>query len=443
MTLLSRTTSRAASDPAIAMEESHLNSAKTLEKNSSRDPIANTAAGKVLLFALTNLSQRAATGRLTVRCGTRMWFLFLEMGCLTWASGREHQGRRWQRQYAKVCGNGKLVHSPLLSSPDNENFSWDYQLCFSLHRQQLLSEEELGKLASGTIREVLFDILQAIASRSQMSAAPGLFASQWDAGKRPSQQCFIPPRRLDSTKAILDAVWQQWSAWKQAGLAIYSPNDVPHIINATRLKAQTTARAFSTMTRLFDGRRTLRDVAAAMNMELHQVATPLMPLILEKIVCLKKTIDRRPGQSQQARETSGLSKVPVARPQPPGQDISVLCIDDSLQCCEIVRHIIESVGCRCTTSQEPLKAIDLCVEAKPDLIFLDLVMPIINGYELCAQLRRMEAFKYTPIVILSGRDGVPDKMRARLSGATDFLSKPIMRNRVVAILEKYLPVRSQ
>jgi len=80
------------------------------------------------------------------------------------------------------------------------------------------------------------------------------------------------------------------------------------------------------------------------------------------------------------------------------------------------------------------------LESKPGLIFLDLVMPIASGYEICSQIRRMSAFKNTPVVILTGNDGIVDRVRAKVVGASDFLSKPVNAEKVLAIARQYLPI---
>ncbi|MEL6500545.1 MAG: response regulator, partial [Cyanobacteria bacterium J06623_1] len=75
---------------------------------------------------------------------------------------------------------------------------------------------------------------------------------------------------------------------------------------------------------------------------------------------------------------------------------------------------------------------------KPDLIFLDLVMPNTNGYEICSQLRKLSYFKQTPIVILTGNDGIVDRVRAKMVGSTDFLGKPAQPEQVLETIAKYI-----
>jgi chemotaxis family two-component system response regulator PixG len=85
-----------------------------------------------------------------------------------------------------------------------------------------------------------------------------------------------------------------------------------------------------------------------------------------------------------------------------------------------------------------MRAIATLLARKPDVIFLDLVMPNTNGYEICSQLRKLACFQDTPIVILTGNDGLVDRVRAKLVGASDFLSKPIDADIVLNTIRKHL-----
>ena len=65
-------------------------------------------------------------------------------------------------------------------------------------------------------------------------------------------------------------------------------------------------------------------------------------------------------------------------------------------------------------------------------------MPVASGYEICAQIRRIAAFRDVPVVILSGKDGMVDRVRARLVGASDFLSKPFQTREVLNVINHHL-----
>jgi twitching motility two-component system response regulator PilG len=77
-------------------------------------------------------------------------------------------------------------------------------------------------------------------------------------------------------------------------------------------------------------------------------------------------------------------------------------------------------------------------QLKPDLILCDIAMPELDGYEICAMLRRSSLFRQTPIVMLTGKDGFIDRLKARMVGATDYLTKPFGQGELLMVLEKYI-----
>ncbi len=116
----------------------------------------------------------------------------------------------------------------------------------------------------------------------------------------------------------------------------------------------------------------------------------------------------------------------------------ILCVDDSPQIGYILEHLLQSAGCRCIVIQDAVDAVGQILRRKPDLILLDLVMPVISGYEVCSQIRRVSAFKDTPIIILTGNDGMIDRVRAKMVGATDFMAKPIDSDKLLTTVQRYL-----
>lgn len=66
-------------------------------------------------------------------------------------------------------------------------------------------------------------------------------------------------------------------------------------------------------------------------------------------------------------------------------------------------------------------------------------MPIANGYEICSQIRRVSALNHIPVIILTSNDGIVDRVRAKMVGSSGFLAKPIVTEKVLKILQKYLP----
>ncbi|MGL5793991.1 MAG: response regulator, partial [Waterburya sp.] len=116
----------------------------------------------------------------------------------------------------------------------------------------------------------------------------------------------------------------------------------------------------------------------------------------------------------------------------------IACIDDSPQICKIMEQIVTQGGYRCISIQESLQALPSLIKADPDFIFLDIGMPIVNGYEICTQVRRVTKLKNIPIVFLTGNDGIIDRVRAKVSGANAFMPKPIEVDKIINIIDKFI-----
>ncbi len=121
----------------------------------------------------------------------------------------------------------------------------------------------------------------------------------------------------------------------------------------------------------------------------------------------------------------------------------IACIDDSPQVGKIMEQIIIKCGYRFLGIQESLQALPSLIKANPDLIFLDIGMPIVNGYEICSQIRRVSKLQKTPVVFLTGNDGIIDRVRAKVSGATAFIAKPIEVEKIVDTIDKNVSLPSK
>lgn len=119
----------------------------------------------------------------------------------------------------------------------------------------------------------------------------------------------------------------------------------------------------------------------------------------------------------------------------------ILAIDDSPAIRTIVEYSFARAGVRVVTFPDGLEAIRALAErriAVPDLVLLDIGLPRLDGYEVAAVLRTNEAFAETPIIMLSGRDGIVDRVRSRIVGATTFIAKPFRPKDLVTVACGYL-----
>ncbi len=130
----------------------------------------------------------------------------------------------------------------------------------------------------------------------------------------------------------------------------------------------------------------------------------------------------------------------LRRPAAPGQPRrTILVVDDSPTVLKIVGVALERQGHEVLVAGNALQALAKLDDAVPDLILLDVSMPHMDGYQLCKLVRANAATRGVPVVMLSGRDGFFDKVRGRLAGATDYITKPFDPAHLVKAVEQHCP----
>ncbi|MGK7917516.1 MAG: response regulator [Prochloraceae cyanobacterium] len=156
----------------------------------------------------------------------------------------------------------------------------------------------------------------------------------------------------------------------------------------------------------------------------------------KKLQLKYSTIDSPPKTTEiNLREASEVFAQSAVPPQP-----LIACIEDSPQCLKVMEQILKPKGYQFIGIQDSLRALPEIILSKPDLIFLDIGMPWLNGYEICSKLRQASQLKNTPVIMLTAQDALLDRARARIVGASGFLVKPINVSQVINIVEKFLPL---
>jgi PleD family two-component response regulator len=105
-------------------------------------------------------------------------------------------------------------------------------------------------------------------------------------------------------------------------------------------------------------------------------------------------------------------------------DARVYAVDDDFNTCEAIRMALETVALHMEAGHEPLTALSALTSAQFDLVFLDVAMPHMDGFELCQHIRQIPAYSQTPIVFLSGLATIENQVQSSLSGGTEFVGKP-------------------
>jgi len=116
----------------------------------------------------------------------------------------------------------------------------------------------------------------------------------------------------------------------------------------------------------------------------------------------------------------------------------IVSVDDSPTILKEISRFLESENFSVVTIDDPLKAVMSIIRHKPDLILLDLNMAGIDGYELCKIIRNNSMFKQTPIIFVTGNKGIVDKVKAKLVGASGYLTKPFTSAELLKLVFMHL-----
>ncbi|MEO1350193.1 MAG: response regulator [Cyanobacteria bacterium J06635_15] len=352
------------------------------------------------------------------------WVFFFDTGRLLYATGGKHPLRRWQRTLQPHVTELEINLSALgldLSHETNlERLAHqEYAQIRDYLQNGELDQSEVVGITRRILEEVLFDLFLAKNATYTVIEGKSLPVTQ--------NPIFI------NEESVVQSAYCFWEDWKKLNLDGHFPDQAPVIRQPEKIQEKTNRQLYEVLVTLLNGRNTLRDIAVKMGRDVIQITQALKTFIQLGWIDLNDISDCTPS-----------TEVPEAKapfsPELKNDWALIACVDDSPLVCRFMEQIVQSEGYRFLAVQEPLRAMSNLLSKKPDIIFLDLVMPYTNGYEICSQLRKVSKFSSTPIIILSGNDGVVDQVRARLMGATDFVSKPVDAEIILSKIHQHLAV---
>jgi len=115
----------------------------------------------------------------------------------------------------------------------------------------------------------------------------------------------------------------------------------------------------------------------------------------------------------------------------------VLVVDDSNTIRRSAEIFLKQGGHEVLLAEDGFDALSKVNDYRPDLIFCDILMPRLDGYQTCAIIKRNARFSGVPIVMLSSKDGVFDKARGRMAGAQDYLTKPFSKEQLLVAVQQF------
>lgn len=117
--------------------------------------------------------------------------------------------------------------------------------------------------------------------------------------------------------------------------------------------------------------------------------------------------------------------------------IKVMVIDDSNTIRKSAEIFLRPFGCEVILAEDGFDAMSKIVENQPDIIFVDITMPRLDGYQACKLIKNNPIYQSTPVIMLSSKDGLFDKARGRMSGSNDYLTKPFTAEGLLSIIRNH------
>jgi len=117
--------------------------------------------------------------------------------------------------------------------------------------------------------------------------------------------------------------------------------------------------------------------------------------------------------------------------------VKVMVIDDSNTIRRSAEIFLSQSKCEIILASDGFDAMAKIIDSHPDVIFVDIMMPRLDGYQTCSLIKRNSHFQHTPVIMLSSKDGLFDRARGRMVGSDEYLTKPFTKESLLNAVQKY------
>lgn len=118
--------------------------------------------------------------------------------------------------------------------------------------------------------------------------------------------------------------------------------------------------------------------------------------------------------------------------------LKILVIDDSKTIRRTAETLLSKEGCQVFTAIDGFDALSKIADHQPDLIFVDIMMPRLDGYETCSLIKHNKTFRDIPVIMLSSKDGLFDRARGRIVGSEQYLTKPFTKDELLGAITNHI-----
>lgn len=129
---------------------------------------------------------------------------------------------------------------------------------------------------------------------------------------------------------------------------------------------------------------------------------------------------------------------PVTAEIQPLKGLKVLVVDDSKTIRRTAETLLSKEGCEVVTAIDGFDALAKVADHRPDIVFVDIMMPRLDGYQACALIKNNKQYRSTPVIMLSSKDGLFDRARGRIVGSEHYLTKPFTKEELLGAIQSHI-----
>jgi two-component system, chemotaxis family, response regulator PixG len=431
----------------------------------------------ISLFA--QVTSQQASGCLTIVSGSTSWLIYLHQGKLTFITSSIHPFDRLEHHLLQLSdqipGLETVARSQIrplfeLSLFQQSMVPTDWLAIEWLFDQEYLTIDQVSQLIESLAQDVLESLLTVshgtheLIDHSLIQGFPDLCSLEL----RPIvEQCHVKLRRQSLAKpsSFLSAIADFDSIERSSDVSI-DPTSDPTSAESTPAAAEvkpiqtlteSTTRGSSTPESSTPESTSLQSTTPESSTpesstpesntpESNSLQSPVIqsppaaspPAISSRAISLPTQPAPTVAPSKSVDSTPPDGTDDESTPSSLSQRYTIACIDDSPTVLQAINSFLGDENLSVVMINDPLKALLQVVRHKPDLILLDVGMPNLDGYKLCSMLRKHSSFKTTPIVMVTGHTGFIDRTKAKLVGASSYLTKPFTRTELTKMVFKYL-----
>ena len=376
-----------------------------------------------LLNLLVNAEQKNFTGKALVHSSNNIqWQFYFFLGQLIWVNGGVHPHRSWLRQLVRFASEVNCAE--LISDSRHYCECSQYQTLYLLFKKQFISKDCLRSILEHRTQEHFFDILQ-VAQKYEVK-----YLTQPQSPRNLLNGGFKPDLAIIDFQKLFHASHQYSSLLAQSTFGNISLNSAPKVLDTKQLQAKVDLNTYGNLIHLVSGQSTLRDLSVKLNQDVIQLICSLAPYEQQGILEFQEIPDLANNFTTQEYMTQFLQIVSSKG------KFTVACIDDNNQIHQKMEQIVTVAGGRFVAIKDEFQVIPRLIEHSPELIFLKMAMPVVNGYELCAQIKRVPQFNQIPIIMLCDNNSLTQQIRAKLVGISHFIAKSFDQQQVTKIIKE-------